>query len=117
VPSHQESARRRRPARDLAAAVAWAERNTVKLTALADAALIRKALDALAMLIDGGAASASTVARKRAVFSGALRYAVEPGHLDAHPMARVSWIAPKNADEMDRQVVANPRQARACLRL
>jgi len=103
------------PPENLAAAVAWAERNTVKLTALADAALIRKALDALAMLIGGGAASASTVARKRAVFSGALRYAVELGHLDSHPMARVSWIAPKNADEVDRQVVANPRQARALL--
>ncbi len=61
------------------------------------------------------AVSASTVARKRAVFSGALRYAVELGHLDSHPMARVSWTAPKNTDEIDRQVVANPKQARTLL--
>ncbi|RZU51916.1 site-specific recombinase XerD [Krasilnikovia cinnamomea] len=103
------------PPPDLAAAVAWAASNTVGLSALADAALVRKALDSLAVLLDGKAAAASTVARKRAVFSGALRYAVELGHLDSHPMERVSWTAPKNTDEVDRQVVANPTQARALL--
>ncbi|GIM98013.1 tyrosine-type recombinase/integrase [Paractinoplanes toevensis] len=103
------------PPEELATAVAWAARNTVKLAALADAALIRKTLDGLAVLLTGGTASASTVARKRAVFSGALRYAVELGHLESHPMARVKWTAPKNTDEVDRQVVANPKQARALL--
>jgi hypothetical protein len=33
----------------------------------------------------------------------------------SHPMDRVSWTAPKNTDEVDRQVVANPTQARALL--
>jgi integrase len=104
------------PPEDLAAAVAWVERNTVRLSALADAALVRKVLDSLAVLLkSGGAAAASTVARKRAVFSGALRYAVELGYLESHPMDRVSWTAPKNTDEIDRQVVANPKQARKLL--
>lgn len=55
------------------------------------------------------------MARKRAVFSGALRYAVEWGHLDSHPMDRISWAAPKNTDEIDRQVVTNPEQAATLL--
>jgi hypothetical protein len=55
----------------------------VKLTALTDAALVRKALDALATLLDGRPAAPNTVARKRAVFYGAPRYAVELQLLDA----------------------------------
>jgi hypothetical protein len=103
------------PPERVAPAIRWLEANTVKLSALADPALVRKALDALATRQDGKAAAATTVARKRAVFFGALRYGVELGHFDTHPMDRVSWIAPKTTEEIDRQVVANPRQARALL--
>jgi integrase len=103
------------PPEDLAAAVRWLEANTVDLSALADAAVVRKALDTLALRMDGRAASASTVARKRAVFSGALKYAVELRLLDTHPMSLVSWVAPHNADEVDRKAVVNPHQARALL--
>jgi integrase len=103
------------PPDDLAAVVTWLQANTVKLTALNDAGLVRKALDTLATKQDGTVAAATTVARKRAVFSNALRYGVELGHFDVHPMSRVSWVAPKGTDEVDRQVVANPRQARALL--
>lgn len=87
----------------------------MKLTDLTDAALIRKALDLLALRIDGKAAAATTVARKREVFYGALRYAVELKLLDGHPMDYLQWTAPKSADEVDRRVVVNPRQARDLL--
>ncbi|WP_327033906.1 integrase [Micromonospora ureilytica] len=103
------------PPAHLAAAVRWLKANTVDLTALADAALVRKALDTLALRMDGAPASASTIARKRAVFSGALKYAVELRLLDTHPMTLVSWTAPKTADEIDRGAVVNPDQARALL--
>jgi integrase len=103
------------PPAELAGALSWVERHTVRLRELADAALIRKVLDGLATKLDGTAAAATTVARKRAVFSGALRYAVELGQLDTHPMDQVSWVAPKTDDAVDRLVVANPRQARALL--
>jgi integrase len=99
----------------LAGAIRWLEANTVNLSALVDAALVRKALDMLALRMDGKAASANTVARKRAVFSGALKYAVELRLLDSHPMAQVTWVAPKSTDEVDRRVVVNPKQARALL--
>lgn len=103
------------PPDDLAPVIRWVASNTVRLTDLTDAALIRKALDLLALRIDGKAAAATTIARKRAVFYGALRYAVELRLLDGHPMDYVQWSAPKSTDEVDRRVVVNPRQARALL--
>jgi integrase len=104
------------PPADHAATVRWLEANTVDLSALTDAALVRKALDMLALRTkDGGAAAASTIARKRAVFSGALKYAVELRYLDAHPLSLVSWVAPKHDGEIDRKVVVSPKQARALL--
>jgi integrase len=103
------------PPADLVPVVQWLRNNTVKLSALNDAALVRKALDTLATLLTGKAAAPNTIARRRAVFYGALRYGVELAYLDSHPMDRVSWIAPKNTEEIDRQVVANPMQARKLL--
>ncbi|GAA3298270.1 hypothetical protein GCM10020218_085470 [Dactylosporangium vinaceum] len=82
---------------------------------MTDAALVRKVLDQLALKTDGKAAAPNTVARKRAVFYGALRYAVELRRLDAHPMDFVQWSAPKNDEEVDRRVVVNPAQARLLL--
>ncbi len=79
----------------MAATVKWLSAHTVKLTDLTDAALIRKALDTLALLNDGKAAAANTVARKRAIFYGALPYAVELRLLNAHPMDFVQWSAPQ----------------------
>ncbi|MEU4217524.1 hypothetical protein [Actinoplanes sp. NPDC026623] len=64
---------------------------------------------------DGKAASPSTVARKRAVFSGALKYAVELRLLEVHPLSVVSSVAPKHNDEIDRKAVVYPEQARALL--
>lgn len=103
------------PPDDLAASVRWLSVNTVKLNDLQDAALVRKALDALSLRIDGKQAAATTIARKRAVFYGALRYAVELRLLPTHPMDHVQWITPKSDDEVDRRSVVNPRQALALL--
>jgi hypothetical protein len=99
------------PPDNMATTVKWLSLHTVKLTDLTDAALIRKALDTLALCIDGKAAAANTVARKRAVFYGALRYAVELRLLNAHPMDFVQWSAPKSTEEVDRRSVISPAQA------
>jgi integrase len=103
------------PPAEHALTIHWLESNTVKLPALMEPALIRKALDTLALLMDGRAAAASTVARKRVVFSGALSYAVELRRLPSHPMTGVKWAAPQNDDEVDRRVVANHHQAQRLL--
>jgi integrase len=103
------------PPADLAGAIDWLRANTLHLAALADAAVIRKALDALALKLDGTAASANTVARKRTVFGGALGYAVELRLLDGHPFDHVRWVPPRVGEEVDRRVVVNPIQAGALL--
>nr|WP_221376881.1 integrase [Actinoplanes polyasparticus] len=103
-----------RPA-ELANALLWLESNTVDLAALSDPALTRKLLDALALRLDGKAASASTVHRKRAIVSGALRYGVETGHMPSHPFERVRWEAPKLSTEVDRRAVVNQGQGHRLL--
>lgn len=103
------------PPADLAGAVSWLESNTVDLAALMEPDIARKALDALALRIDGKAAAASTVHRKKAILSGALRYGVETGHLPAHPFGKVRWEAPKLSSEVDRRAVVNQWQGHRLL--
>src|SRR5680860_1260989 len=90
---------------------AWLRANSLPLAQLSQSALVRSSLDLLALRLDGKPAAHTTVARKRAVFYGALRYAVELDHLPSHPMDRVSWTTPKADDEIDQRVVINPQQA------
>jgi integrase len=94
----------------------WLRANSLPLAQLSQSALVRSSLDLLALRLDGKPAAHTTVARKRAVFYGALRYAVELDHLVGHPMDRVSWTTPKADDEIDFRVVVNPTQAATLLR-
>jgi hypothetical protein len=79
------------PARAAAAAeatarvLAWAEKTSLPVTRLADPLVLRPALDALTLRLDGRRAAANTITRKRAVFHGALGYAVEAGLLGIQP--------------------------------
>jgi len=57
-------------------------------------------------------AAANTIARKRAVFYAALRYAVDLGHLESHPLDRLRWTAPKVAEAVDRRAVVDHERAR-----
>jgi hypothetical protein len=101
------------------AALGWVQDNSLRITALDEndrrSELIRRALDTLALTLDGRPAAATTVARKRAVVYGVLGYAVELDLLAANPIDKVAWKAPQIADEVDRRVVASPQQARALL--
>jgi integrase len=89
----------------------WIESHCVSVADISDAALIRKALDTIALRIDGEPAAANTVTRKRAVLYGTLQYAVELKLLESHPFTHISWVAPKTDDEVDRRTVVNPTQA------
>ncbi|MFF3671308.1 tyrosine-type recombinase/integrase [Microtetraspora malaysiensis] len=100
---------------EIAGALRWLETASLPLTALEDAKHTRSALEALALLLDGKAAAASTYRRKRAVFHHALDYAVELEELSANPLDRVKLRRAKTTDEIDRRAVVNPDQARELL--
>ena len=81
----------------------------------ADPRVIRAALDGLCTRLDGSPAAANTITRKRAVFHGALGYAVELGLLPANPIDLVRWRAPRAAVALSPATVASPAQVRAIL--
>ncbi|GAA4209904.1 tyrosine-type recombinase/integrase [Actinocatenispora rupis] len=113
--SFNTAARASDPEQAVSRAVRWAAANTVDIADMKDPVVTRRALDALAVTLDGKPAAPTTIARKRAVLYGALRYAVELGYLDANPIDRVQWKVPKTTEEVDRRVVVNPAQARRLL--
>jgi integrase len=96
-------------------AINWIENASIPLSSLRDVPVLRKALNALAITLDGRAAAPSTVARKRAVFHNALEYAVELELFESNPLKRVKWRPGTNTDAVDRRVVVNPEQARSLL--
>ena len=97
-------------------ALRWIEDNSVPLLSLRDAVTLRKALTAVSLNLDGSAAAASTMTRKRSAFYSALQYAVELEIFDANPLNRIKWKAPVFTDTVDRRVVVNPEQARSLLK-
>ena len=98
------------PGPDTASVLAWAEQASLPLSQLADPRVIRAALDGLCTRLDGSPAAASTIARKRAVFHGALGYAVELGLLPANPIGLVRWRAPRAAVAVSPATVPSPAQ-------
>ncbi|MCZ1001458.1 tyrosine-type recombinase/integrase [Streptomyces mirabilis] len=105
------------PPEDVERALHWMAKNSVPIAALEDPTTVRLALDALALKLDGKAAAARTVKRKRACLSDALGFAVEEQYFvtPVNPLTTVKWAAPKSAEEVDPESVANPRQVRALL--
>jgi hypothetical protein len=109
---HAFNARRRcgAPGPDAASALAWLERASLPVSGLSDPRVIRAALDGLCTRLDGSPAGASTITRKRAVFHGALGYAVELGLLPANPAGLVRWRAPGAAVAVSPATVPSPAQ-------
>jgi integrase len=103
------------PPPEIAAALDWAGRGSVLVSALEEAATVRLALGACARTLAGKPAAGSTQRRKRSVFYNALGYAVEQGHLPSNPVDRIQWTAPGVAQTVDRRVVVSPAQARSLL--
>jgi hypothetical protein len=93
----------------------WAEQASLPLARLADPIVLRAALDALTLRLDGSRTAANTITRKRVVFHGALGHAVEAGLLNSNPADSIRWQVPKAATAVDPKVVASPAQAEALL--
>ena len=97
------------------AALGWARHRCLPLAALADPAVTRRALDALALRLDGTRAAATTITRKRAVFHGCLSHAAELGRLEANPLDRISWRPPGSSCSAGPRSAATPAEVQAIL--
>lgn len=113
--SFNPAARESEAPREFVDAIRWIEQQSVPLRWLEDPLILRRALDAIATTLRGGAAAKATIARKRATFNNALEYAVEIGEFDGNPLRRVRWTRQGHSTVVDRGVVVNPDQARALL--
>ncbi|GHD40942.1 integrase [Streptomyces galbus] len=100
---------------DVANALHWVAKASRPLSDLGDAAIGRAVLDSLRLKLDGTAAAAETVRRKRRTLVNALHYAVDLGEFEENPIASIRWKKPKVVGEVDPRVVANPAQARSLL--
>ncbi|WP_405934392.1 tyrosine-type recombinase/integrase [Streptomyces longwoodensis] len=100
---------------DVANALHWVAKASRPLSDLGDAAIGRAVLDSLRLKLDGTAAAAETVRRKRRTLVNALHYAVDLGEFKENPIASIRWKKPKVVGEVDPRVVANPAQARSLL--
>ncbi|TDB96748.1 tyrosine-type recombinase/integrase [Actinomadura sp. 7K534] len=103
------------PPADVAGALAWLAKKSVPLADLEDPAVLRNALDGMAVNLDGESAAPKSVARRLSVFRSCLDYAVELKVFSANPLGGVRWEVPKTAEEVDPRQVPNPDQARALL--
>jgi len=109
------NARRMKRPFEIDDAIEWLARASLPIADLDKPRILRRALDTLTLTLDGTAAAATTIRRKRAVFHNALQYAVEIEELSANNLGRVAWRPPKVAEVVDRRVVVNPQQARELL--
>jgi integrase len=100
------------PPEEIATALAWLARKSLNISDLAAASVVRSALVALSLRLDGNPAADNTVKRKLTVFSNCLRYAVERELLTALPLSKVDWTAPQTDDEIDFRFVPGPTLAK-----
>ncbi|MFI8179257.1 tyrosine-type recombinase/integrase [Actinacidiphila glaucinigra] len=100
---------------DIGNALHWVSKASRPLADLGDPVIARAVLDSLKLKLDGTAAAAETVRRKRRTLVNAMHYAVDLGEFSANPLAGVRWQKPKVSSEVDPRVVANPHQARSLL--
>ena len=77
--------------------------------------MTRRALEALALRLDGTRAAATTITRKRAVFHGCLGYAAELGLLEANPLDRITWRPPRSSGSAGLRSAATPAEVQAIL--
>ncbi|MFJ2632734.1 site-specific integrase [Streptomyces sp. NPDC087422] len=100
---------------DIAEALAWMAKRSMKVADLKNSDALRTALFALSHRLDGATAAENTTRRKYTVFNNALRYAVERDVLDVNPLTRVDWSPPQTDDEIDFRYVPDPQLAAALI--
>lgn len=104
-----------KPPEEFREALRWIADNSRPMDYLSTVEGVRDAIDALSLKLDGGRASRTTVARKRAALSGVLNHAVEKRYIDGNLMSQVRTTRRATADAVDPGVVVNPDQAAGLL--
>ena len=84
----------------------WAQQASLPVGCLSDPAVLRTALEALTLRLDGSRAAANTIIRKLVV----LHDAVEGGLLPDNPLDIIAWQIPRSSAALDPVVVASPAQ-------
>jgi hypothetical protein len=103
----------RQPDDDGRQALAWLERASLPVSALADGALVGDLLDTLARCLDGTPAAPDYFARRRRVMHRVLAYAVRRKRLDKNPLSKGNlpegWTPPGKPEEaVDPRSVGSP---------
>jgi integrase len=93
----------------------WVRHASLPVTDLAQPQVLRAALDAITMLLDGSRAAPATITRKHAILHATLAHAVETGLLDANPLDTTTWHVPRSSTAVSPAVVAGPEQVHALL--
>ncbi|MEV4800420.1 hypothetical protein AB0K18_10430 [Nonomuraea sp. NPDC049421] len=100
---------------EMADALAWLAKNTLPVSALAEAATVRSMLDTATAKLSGKPAATSTIRRNKTILQNALDYAIELKLLTTNPIKSLKWKPPKVTYEVDKRSVVNPAQARRLL--
>ncbi|MFI5654684.1 tyrosine-type recombinase/integrase [Streptomyces anulatus] len=98
------------PPEEWQAALDWLQRHSLPVSELEEPDVLRRGLDALCRKVDGTAAAAKTVKRKKAAVNEVFSTAVERGYFNTNPLTGLRWSAPAVADEVDPDCVPNPAQ-------
>ena len=93
----------------------WIASRSLPLRSFASPATVRRAMDAISVKLDGAAAAAPTVARRRAALFSAIQYAVELELLPSNPLRQLKLRRPILTEAVDRRVVVNHAQAKRLL--
>jgi len=97
-------------------ALRWVEQHTKLVSCMSDPSVLRAILSTIGNKLDGRAAAASVVSKRRRVLFNALEYAVERGLLAGNPLSTFKWKPPKVPSVIGVRSVVNPVQARTLLR-
>lgn len=93
----------------------WAQQASLPIGHLSEPTVLRTALDALTLRLDGSRAAANTIIRKRAILHGALGYSAEAGLLPDNPLDTIGWQVPQSSAAVDPMIMASPAQVSALL--
>jgi hypothetical protein len=92
----------------------WTQQASLSIGCLSEPAVLRTALEALTLPLDGSRAAANTIIRKRAALHGALGYAAESGLLPDNSLGSFGWQVPQSSAALDPAVVPSPPRSAHC---